>query len=102
MALRVVSAADTTLPRIACALAVSDAQALGMGSVIVNGGAAGINAHISHDRSEAIVAGCAVTNTLPERSAPQFSDYTSLNATLNSINGSHARPSWLACIIHIR
>ena len=46
---------------------------------------AGINAHINHDLSEAIVATCEATATVPQHSAPQFRDYTSLNTTLDSI-----------------
>ena len=46
---------------------------------------AGINAHINHDLPAAIVATCQATATVPERSAPQFADYTSLNSTFDSL-----------------
>jgi len=46
---------------------------------------AGINAHINHDLPQAIVATCEATTTIPDRSAPQFVDYTSLNSTFDSL-----------------
>ena len=46
---------------------------------------AGINAHINHDLSEAIVATCQITNTTPDSRGAHFSDYTSLNSTLGSL-----------------
>jgi len=46
---------------------------------------AGINAHINHDLSEAIVATCQATNTVPQHRSPQYGDYTSLNATLDGL-----------------
>jgi Family of unknown function (DUF5995) len=52
---------------------------------------AGINAHINHDLSEAIVATCEATATIPRHSAPQFRDYTSLNTALDSIIESAKR-----------
>jgi hypothetical protein len=46
---------------------------------------AGINAHINHDLPEAIVAACEATNTTPDREGTQYSDYTALNSTLDSL-----------------
>ena len=46
---------------------------------------AGINAHINHDLSEAIVATCKATNTVPRHCSPHYSDYKSLNATLDGL-----------------
>jgi Family of unknown function (DUF5995) len=46
---------------------------------------AGINAHINHDLPEAIVATCQVTDTSPDSSGSHFSDYTSLNSTLDAL-----------------
>lgn len=46
---------------------------------------AGINAHINHDLPEAIVATCEATNTAPDRGATQYTDYTALNSTLDSL-----------------
>lgn len=46
---------------------------------------AGINAHINHDLSGAIVATCKATNTVPQHCSPQYHDYTSLNATLHGL-----------------
>ncbi len=46
---------------------------------------AGINAHINHDLPEAIVATCQVTNTTPDSRGAHFSDYTSLNSTLDGL-----------------
>jgi hypothetical protein len=46
---------------------------------------AGINAHINHDLPEAIVATCDATSTTPQRGGPNYSDYTSLNSTLDSL-----------------
>lgn len=57
---------DTRLARIQCALA-------------------GINAHINHDLPIAIVNTCALANLAPQHSTAWYSDYTSLNATLDSL-----------------
>jgi len=46
---------------------------------------AGINAHINHDLPIAIVATCQIQNLAPQHSTPQYNDYTSLNATLDSL-----------------
>ena len=46
---------------------------------------AGINAHINHDLPEAIVATCQVTDTTPDSGGSHFSDYTSLNSTLDGL-----------------
>jgi hypothetical protein len=46
---------------------------------------AGINAHINHDLSEAIVATCRATNTVPQHGSAQYADYTALNTTLDAI-----------------
>jgi hypothetical protein len=46
---------------------------------------AGINAHINHDLSEAIVATCQVTGTTPEPAGAHYNDYTALNSTLDAI-----------------
>jgi hypothetical protein len=44
---------------------------------------AGINAHINHDLPEALVATCQATGTVPRHETAQYSDYTSLNSTLD-------------------
>jgi hypothetical protein len=46
---------------------------------------AGINAHINHDLAEALVATCAVTGTTPDHGGVLYTDYTALNATLDSL-----------------
>lgn len=46
---------------------------------------AGINAHINHDLPEAIVATCAVKGTPPSHDSANYRDYTSVNATLNTL-----------------
>lgn len=46
---------------------------------------AGINAHINHDLSEAIVTTCQITGTTPDRGGTNYSDYTALNSTLDSL-----------------
>ena len=43
---------------------------------------AGINAHITHDLPEAIVATSEATGIVPTHGIPEFQDYTSLNSTL--------------------
>ena len=46
---------------------------------------AGINAHINHDLPIAIVAACQITNLVPQHNTAQYTDYTSLNTTLDSL-----------------
>lgn len=46
---------------------------------------AGINAHINHDLSQAIVATCQATATLPQHASAHYNDYTALNTTLDSL-----------------
>ena len=46
---------------------------------------AGVNAHINHDLAAAIVATCAQTAITPAHGTPQYSDYTALNSTLDSL-----------------
>jgi hypothetical protein len=46
---------------------------------------AGINAHINHDLSEAIVSTCQVTGTTPDHGGTHYSDYTALNSTLDNL-----------------
>jgi len=46
---------------------------------------AGINAHINHDLSEAIVATCQATGTAPDHGGTHYSDYTALNSTLDGL-----------------
>src|SRR5271163_1214272 len=57
---------DVRLARIQCALA-------------------GINAHINHDLPLAIVATCQAMNLTPQHGAIQYTDYTNLNTTLDSL-----------------
>jgi len=57
---------DTRLARIQCALA-------------------GINAHINHDLPIAIVNTCQLSELAPQHGTPQYTDYTTLNATLDSL-----------------
>jgi hypothetical protein len=57
---------DTRLARIQCALA-------------------GINAHINHDLPIALVNTCRVTSRAPRHGTAQYNDYTTLNATLDSL-----------------
>lgn len=52
---------------------------------------AGINAHINHDLPQAIVATCDATSTIPQHGEPQYSDYTGLNSTLDSLIESAKR-----------
>lgn len=56
----------TALTRIQCALA-------------------GINAHINHDLPIAIVQTCQLGNPAPRHGTIQYTDYTSLNSTLDSL-----------------
>jgi hypothetical protein len=46
---------------------------------------AGINAHINHDLPSAIVATCRIRNLSPKHNTAQYTDYTSLNTTLDSL-----------------
>lgn len=46
---------------------------------------AGMNAHINHDPSFAIVATCKDRNTVPEHGTAQYKDYTALNTTLDGL-----------------
>jgi hypothetical protein len=46
---------------------------------------AGMNAHINHDLCQAIVATCRGTNRPPQHGTAQYSDYTSVNTTLDSL-----------------
>jgi hypothetical protein len=46
---------------------------------------AGINAHINRDLAPAIVATCQATATTPQHRSVQYSDYTALNTTLDSL-----------------
>jgi hypothetical protein len=46
---------------------------------------AGINAHINHDLPLAIVATCQSTSVAPQHNITQYTDYTSLNPTLDSL-----------------
>jgi hypothetical protein len=57
---------DTRLARIQCALA-------------------GINAHINHDLPIALVTTCRISNLAPQHGTAQYNDYTTLNATLDSL-----------------
>lgn len=52
---------------------------------------AGMNAHINHDLPEAIVATCESTATLPQYGGAQYSDYTAINSTLDSLIESARR-----------
>ena len=57
---------ETNLTRIQCALA-------------------GINAHINHDLPIAIVNTCSISNVVPQHGTVQYTDYTSLNSSLDSL-----------------
>ena len=46
---------------------------------------AGINAHINRDLAQAIVATCKAAGTRPLPAGPQHTDYTAVNATLESL-----------------
>jgi len=46
---------------------------------------AGVNAHINHDLAEAIVATCSGGTMAPVHGCAQYSDYTDLNSTLDSM-----------------
>jgi hypothetical protein len=57
---------QTSLARIQCALA-------------------GMNAHINHDLPLALVSTCQSMNLVPQHGSSQYSDYTSINATLDGL-----------------
>jgi hypothetical protein len=46
---------------------------------------AGMNSHINHDLSLALIATCKSTNTAPQHSTVQYDDYTSLNSTMDAL-----------------
>jgi hypothetical protein len=46
---------------------------------------AGMNAHINHDLSQAIVAVCQSTEIAPLHGTAQYNDFTALNTTLDSL-----------------
>jgi hypothetical protein len=46
---------------------------------------AGVNAHINHDLPQAIVANGQATRIIPVHACAQYSDYTNLNSTLDSL-----------------
>jgi hypothetical protein len=46
---------------------------------------AGINAHINHDLPMAIDTTCQETATVPSHDSPQYTDYTGVNSTLDSL-----------------
>jgi len=46
---------------------------------------AGINAHINHDLPEAIVNTSTAMKTVPQHGTPQYTDYSGLNSTLDSL-----------------
>jgi hypothetical protein len=46
---------------------------------------AGINAHINHDLPLAIDTTCQATGTAPSHESPQYTDYTGVNSTLDSL-----------------
>ena len=46
---------------------------------------AGINAHINRDLPVAIAATCQAATTVPQHGTAQYSDYTALNSTLDSL-----------------
>lgn len=45
----------------------------------------GINAHINHDLPIAIVATCQIANLAPQHGTTQYTDYTTLNTTLDNL-----------------
>jgi hypothetical protein len=45
----------------------------------------GMNAHINHDLPQAIVSVCHAMSAAPQHGSTQYNDYTSLNATLDSL-----------------
>jgi Family of unknown function (DUF5995) len=46
---------------------------------------AGINAHINHDLPEAVVATCQAASIVPRHGTTQYTSYTALNSTLDSL-----------------
>jgi hypothetical protein len=52
---------------------------------------AGINAHIDHDLPEAIFIACQKLQVTPQHGTGQYSDYTALNSTLDSLIGEAKR-----------
>jgi hypothetical protein len=46
---------------------------------------AGVNAHINHDLPQAIIAACRSAGIRPAHGTAQYSDYTSINATLDGL-----------------
>lgn len=46
---------------------------------------AGMNAHINHDLPQAVVFVCQNTGIAPQHATAQYSDFTALNATLDSL-----------------
>lgn len=48
-------------------------------------GFAGMNAHINHDLPQAVLAACDATSIAPQHNSTQYSDYTALNTTLDSL-----------------
>ena len=46
---------------------------------------AGINAHINRDLPDAIVATCKATRTVPLHGTAEYTDYTSVNSTLDTL-----------------
>jgi len=46
---------------------------------------AGMNAHINHDLPQAVAATCRATSIPPQHGTTQYSDYTALNTTLDSL-----------------
>ncbi|MGA2850824.1 MAG: DUF5995 family protein [Terracidiphilus sp.] len=46
---------------------------------------AGMNAHINHDLPQAILGLCKTTSNPPQHGTAQYSDYTALNTTLDSL-----------------
>jgi hypothetical protein len=46
---------------------------------------AGMNAHINHDLPMAILSTCQATNTTPQHGTPWYSDYTSVNSSLDGL-----------------
>jgi hypothetical protein len=46
---------------------------------------AGINAHINHDLPEAVVAACKASSIRPEHGTSEYTSYTALNTTLDSL-----------------
>jgi hypothetical protein len=44
-----------------------------------------MNAHINHDLPQAVAATCRATSIPPQHGTTQYSDYTALNTTLDSL-----------------